>query len=313
MGQWCPSNTWGNPAPQRDSTTVSAEGQKTSLLSNKANTKRRQLSLTLKTPALQRTGSAAARLRRSARNCTPAQTVRHKHTKTTDKPKHRRLKNTEKCMRYQPDTIHYNLARWQRVTGRRACNRFRHYFLVSFQPWSESVIFFLRFGSPVFNVNDLRLRLYNKERKQHAGWTIAQKVLALSCRMARQKPFPKQNPENTKTLNKGTREHKTTKALEKKKNRGEHKNFDPRSGTRLRANFCPMSKVLENRLVASKLAKSEAPSPLFWCEENKRAKLKQNFQTFRTLAGSNNELMTCCFMIRRKQHILQSASRFSGR
>ena len=57
VGQGCGGNTWGNPAPQHHS----------------AKCQHNIISPTLKTPALQRTGSAAARLRRSARNCTPAQ------------------------------------------------------------------------------------------------------------------------------------------------------------------------------------------------------------------------------------------------
>lgn len=60
----CDGGTWANGASptlgetQRHSTTM-------------RNVNKNIISLTLKTPALQRTGSAAARLRRSARNCHP--------------------------------------------------------------------------------------------------------------------------------------------------------------------------------------------------------------------------------------------------
>ena len=97
--QWHPSTTWGNPAPRRDSTTVrdhkrtisgfqlKVKRPACSLIQNgnhcvtfrRALTKERQPSQTLKTPARVRTGCAAARPRRSAKQLHARTTVRHQY------------------------------------------------------------------------------------------------------------------------------------------------------------------------------------------------------------------------------------------
>lgn len=97
--QWHPSTTWGNPAPRRDSTTVRDHKRTISgfqlkvkrpacsliqkgnhcVTFRRAITKERQPSQTLKTPARVRTGCAAARPRRSAKQLHARTTVRHQY------------------------------------------------------------------------------------------------------------------------------------------------------------------------------------------------------------------------------------------
>jgi len=151
-------------------------------------------------------------------------------------------------------------------------------FLSLFQPWSEFVIFLPRFGSPVFNV------MLDEQWHKRPGPA---------------ETLPKTNQHQN--LKQGTRKHKNQKSPSKEKSTGRNiKIFDPRRGTRLRANFCPMPNVLQFEdsfdFFCSRSLRTALRHPswqslkrhnLCFGEENKRAKLKQNFQTFRTIAGSN--------------------------
>lgn len=114
----CDSGTWANGASptlgetQRHSTTV-------------RNVNKNIISLTLKTPALQRTGCAAAR--ETARPHNRATQVHQNHRHHTSTPQQAAERRGEM---HDIPARHHPLQSCRMTEGDCACNRFRHYFLV---------------------------------------------------------------------------------------------------------------------------------------------------------------------------------------